>query len=550
MKDSGWVKQILIRLGLVILASLLFASSFPNPVFKNGIAFAAWFSLLPILIVIQRSSLLSCAGWGALYGFTAYAFFNYWLGTFHPLAGTITYTFYLFLMAVIFVLLKLAVTFFPKHGYLVQWLIWLAYEYLRTKGFFGYPYGIIGYSQWRITPLIQIACVTGVWGVSALVTFPSFWLAEFVSNFSLIKFKNKIPAAVWLVVLIGALIFGFINMKDYSFYPSANIALIQHNTDPWEASRAPQSWQVTETYRKDLSKLIRLSDEALASEPEPHMVVWPETAFIPRIYWHTTYRDDQNSWALVRELLEYLSDQNVPFLIGNDDARKDSAINPNAAEKHRVDYNAAMLFENGVNTGTYRKLHLVPFTEHFPYKKQFPRIYKWLQESDTHFWEKGSEHTIFNGPGFKFAAPICFEDTFGYISRNFVIKGADVLVNLSNDAWSNSLSAQYQHLTMAVFRAVENKRALVRSTSSGQTCAIDPDGRLIAHAPPFKEVFLNVKIPIVKEITIYAKYGDYLAVFFTIMAAVMLLSGAVWCTIRKLMRRGSYEHPEKNTNCR
>jgi len=588
MKNDSWVKQILIRLSLVILASVLFTASFPNPVIKNGIPFFAWFAFIPLLIVIYKSGLLSCAAWGALYGFTSYALFNYWLGTFHPLAGTITYTIFLFYMAAVFVLLKLAVIFFPKRGYLVQWLIWLSYEYLRTKGFLGYSYGITGYSQWRITPLIQIASITGVWGVSAIVTFPSFCLAEFISNFSrgdakcakiaeedlslsekkpphplrssrpsrlceissLINLKNKTPAVVWLVVVISSLVFGFVNMKDYSYYPSANIALIQHNTDPWAASRAPSSRQVTELYRRDLTSLIRLSDEALSSEPKPQMVVWPETAFIPRIYWHTTYRDDQNSWALVKELLEYLSKQDVPFLIGNNDARKDSSINPNASEKHRVDYNAALLYENGINTGVYRKLHLVPFTEHFPYQKQLPVFYKWLKEADTHFWEKGKEETIFNGPGFTFASVICFEDTFGYISRNFTRKGADVLVNLSNDAWSNSLSAQYQHLSMAVFRAVENNRPLVRSTSSGQTCAIDPNGRITAHAPPFVETGLNVTIPLVKNITMYTKNGDYLAVFFVIMAVAMLLSGAVWCTIRKLKSRGNNEHPEENTNRR
>ncbi|MCL2196337.1 MAG: apolipoprotein N-acyltransferase [Treponema sp.] len=546
MNNNSRVKQILIRFGLVILASVLFALSFPNPVFRNGVPFFAWFALLPILIVIRKDNLLQCAAWGALYGFSSYALFNYWLGTFHPLAGVIAYTLFLFYMAAVFVLLKIAIIFFPKRGFIVQWLIWIAYEYLRTKGFTGYSYGVIGYSQWRIIPLIQIASVTGVWGVSAIVTFPSFCLASITKNYK----KEFLPLLIWLVILIGVFIFGFINMKDYSSYPSANIALIQHNTDPWEASRSPLAWQVTESYRKDLNNLIRLSDKALASEPKPQMVVWPETAFIPRIYWHTTYRDDQNSWALVRDLLEYLSNQDVPFLIGNDDARRDSALNPNAAERHRVDYNAAMLFENGVNTSTYRKLHLVPFTEHFPYQKQFPGFYKWLKEADTHFWEKGTEETIFNGPGFTFASPICFEDTFGYISRNFTRKGADVLINLSNDAWSNSLSAQYQHLTMAVFRAVENNRPLVRSTTSGQTCAIDPNGRVIYHAPPFTETNLNVKIPLIKNITVYTKNGDYFGIFLTIAAFVMLLFGALWCTMRKLRSRGSNEHPEKNINRR
>jgi apolipoprotein N-acyltransferase len=536
------VKEIIIRLGLIFLASVLFAASFPNIIFIKGLPFLAWFAYIPILIVIRKNNLLPCAGYGAIYGLIAYSLFNYWLAKFHPLAGTITYSIYLIYLAVVFVFLKLALILFPKRGYLVQWVIWLAYEYLRTKGFLGYSYGITGYSQWNAAPLIQIASVTGVWGVSALVTFPSFWLAEAYNHLNLSDLKNsfaaffrkeKISAVVWGTALLASLIFGFISIKDFSSYPSASIALIQHNTDPWEASNAPFAGQITQGYRKDLEKLTHLSDKALSSDPKPLLVVWSETAFIPRIYWHTTYRDDQNSWLIVKELLEYLSEKDVPFLIGNDDGRKDSAKNPNAGEKNRVDYNAALLFEKGVNTAAYRKLHLVPFTEHFPYKKQFPSIYKWLEKADTHFWEKGDEETVFSVQGFTFSAPICFEDTFGYLSRRFVNGGAEVLVNISNDAWSNSLPSQYQHLAMAVFRAAENYRPMVRATSSGQTCAIDPNGRVTAMAPPFAEIALNVTVPLVKKTTIYTLYGDYLAIFLTFLSAALLICKAVWCTIKQ-----------------
>jgi len=584
---DSWI----VHLGLVVLASVLFAASFPNIIFIKGLPFLAWFAYIPILIVISKYGISACAGWGAFYGFTAYFLFNYWLGTFHPMAGTIVYSIYLVYMAAVFALLKTACVFFPNRGYILQWLIWLAYEYLRTTGFLGYPYGVTGYSQWQIIPLIQIASVTGVWGVSALVTFPSFWLAgafqkdftrrhggtedtegregreEFlprtdtngyeqnnkikkcsctnrrvvfvwfvVNNLNDFLKKEKIPAIIWAVSLVAALVFGFINMKDYSDYPSAQIALIQHNTDPWEASKLSEARQKIEAYRKDLQKLMRLSDEALAGDPKPQMVVWPETAFIPRIYWHTTHRDSRNSWLVVKELLDYLSKQDVPFLIGNDDARIDRAKNPDAEQMHRVDYNGALFFENGVNTQTYRKMHLVPFTEHFPYKKQFPKFHHWLENADTHFWEKGEEETVFNGPGFKFSSPICFEDSFGYLSRNFVRRGADVLVNMSNDAWSKSLPAQYQHLSMAVFRAVENKRSMVRSTSSGQTCAVDPSGRVTAEAAAFKETWLNVKAPLVKEVSLYTRFGDYAGIFFSASAVILLLYGALKCIIRNLIR--------------
>lgn len=572
VEDSP-VKTILIHFSLVITAALLFTASFPNLLIKNGIPFLAWFAYIPILALIRKNSLLACAGWGAIYGCLAYSLFNYWLGAFHPMAGTIVYSVYLVYLSVVFIFLKLSCILFPNKSYLVQWAVFLAYEYLRTKGFLGYSYGITGYSQWKIIPLIQIASLTGVWGVSALVTFPSFWLAEAFKDFRILSHGGaentearredkdnstlksqclpnrrldvsacieslklnylRIPAIIWAVCLCGAFVFGFVSNRDFSSYPQARIALIQHNTDPWEASKAPAHAQTLEAYRKDLSILKRLSDEALADEPKTQLVVWPETAFVPRIYWHTTYRRDQDYWLLTKELLEYLSTKDAPFLIGNDDARMEPAKNPNPNEEHRVDYNAALLFEKGQITGIYRKLHLVPFTEHFPYEKQLPLIYNWLEKADTHFWEKGEEETVFKTPGFSFSTPICFEDTFGYLSKNFVRRGADVLVNISNDAWSNSLPAQNQHLSMAVFRAVENNRPMVRSTASGQTCAIDPRGRVTAMASPFAETWINVTAPLVKKNAFYTLHGDYFAITVTLAAVMLLISGAVWYTIRK-----------------
>jgi len=567
-----WIKDIFIQLGLVLLSALLFAGSFPNLLIENGLPFLAWFAYLPVLLLIPKNNLAQCAAWGAIYGFASYSLFNYWLGAFHPMAGVIVYSMFIVYLAVVFLLFKLADIFFPRKAYIVQWLIWLAYEYLRTKGFLGYSYGITGYSQWRVIPLIQIASLSGVWGVSAMVTFPSFWIASILRKKEEVHTKltkltkstkihgegNKgerkkiytliLPFVnlrglhvkifsfiVWAAALIASLVFGFTKERDFSSYPSANIALIQQNTDPWEAEKASM-YQVYQAYRKDLQVLKRLSDEALSSTPKPDLVVWAETAFIPRIHWHTTFRDDQDSWLLVRELLDYLSSKDTPFLIGNDDARSDAAKNPDPTERHRVDYNAAMYYEKGELIDVYRKIHLVPFTEHFPYEKQFPFLYKMLIEEDTHFWEKGDTYTVFQGNGFSFSTPICFEDSFGYLSRNFVRAGADVLVNISNDAWAKSLPSQNQHLSMAVFRAVENGRSLVRSTSSGQTCAINPDGSITAMASPFSESRLNVKVPILKENTIYTLYGDYLAYIFTCAAVIMLLFGAAWCTIRKLKR--------------
>ncbi|MDR1898695.1 MAG: apolipoprotein N-acyltransferase [Treponema sp.] len=536
------------HLGLVILASLLFAASFPNLLVENGVPLLAWIAYVPVLVLIGRVNPAAAVFWGALYGYAAYGLFNYWLSVFHPLAGLIVGSIYLVYMAILFFVLKLADILFREKAWLVQWVIWLAYEYLRTLGFLGYPYGITGYSQWKLLPVIQIAGLFGVWGVSALVVFPSAWLAGALKDrksggisAALRGFfrRERAAACLWALCLCAALVYGFVSPVDYSAAPEAYITLVQHNTDPWKGGIAE--------YRQNFDVLRRLSDESMAAGPKSDMVVWSETAFVPRIYWHQTYRDDQPYWLLVKELLDYLSVQELPFVIGNDDARRDPAKNPNRAEDFQIDYNAVMLFEKGVNTQLYRKLHLVPFTEHFPYEKQLPWIYRALEKADTQFWEKGNEATVFTIPlsgagrpaSLSFSSPICFEDSFGYLSRNFVRNGAEVIVNLSNDAWSRSLPAQNQHLSMAVFRAVENRRSMVRSTASGQTCAVDPNGTVIAMAPPFSEEWLTAKVPIVRVPTLYTRYGDFLALGFTAAAFILLILGVVRGIIRGIGKKHS-----------
>ncbi|MCL2600709.1 MAG: apolipoprotein N-acyltransferase [Treponema sp.] len=548
------MKSFLVNLGLTAVAALLFAGAFPNPVIENGVPFFAWVALVPVFLLLYRVSLGASVFWGALYGYTAYLLFNYWLASFHPLAGLIVHGIYMLYMALLFFVLRFAIVLFPRRAYLAHWVIWLAYEYLRTLGFLGYPYGIIGYSQWSMLSVIQIADIFGVWGVSALVVFPSAWLGAAWGRIQgggpmdavpashprprfpgmvATMFRKAVYKAVvffrrekastfgWFAALVATLLYGVAARADFSDAPHTNIALIQNNADPWRGDLP--------AIRNDLETLIRLSDKALAAYPRPDMVVWSETAFVPMIHWHRAYRDPgrQASWLLVSRLLDYLAEQDVPFVIGNDDGRRNPARNPNPREGFRVNYNAALLFDGGEITGVYRKTHLVPFTEHFPFQRQFPFIYNALREADTIFWEQGTEFTVFSGPGFYFSTPICFEDSFGYLCREFVRRGAEVLVNLSNKAWSWSLASQNQQLGMAVFRAVENRRSVVRSTASGQTGGIDPNGRIVAIAPPFTETWLTVSVPIVRDrTTIYTRFGDFLGKAF-VLAAVLLLVAAV-----------------------
>ena len=524
-----------INILLLVSSSALFALSQPGFLFSAGLPFLAYFIFIPLFILIRRISLLSSCILGGLYGVLNYCIFSYWLWSFHPLAMYIVALEYFFYYMPTVLLLKAADIFFPKYGFIVQWLIWLSYEYIKTLGFLGFSYGLVGYSQWQYIPLIQIASVFGVWGVSALVCFPSAWIAGgikpcckgplrgWLSCFRIFAYTHRISASIWCICLLGALMFGISVQQDYSTSPTARIALIQPNSDPWIGG--------FEAYKKDLKTLKALSQKAITDNPGLALVVWPETAFIPRIDWHYRYREDREIFELVHELLTYVEHQPVPFLIGNDDAVK--AIT-NEGFSARLDYNAALLFRPKENVlppqpERYRKMHLVPFTEHFPYQKILPFIYNALVANDTHFWEKGTEATVFSVNGLQFSVPICFEDTFGYISRRFARNGAKLLVNISNDAWAKSSACQYQHLSMAVFRAVETRLPMLRATASGQTAAISPHGHITATIPPFIEGYLCAEVPVFtqKANTLYMLWGDLFGILAVISAAILLIIGSV-----------------------
>ena len=524
-----------VNASLLLSSSVFFAFSQPGFLVSTGLPFLAYIIFVPLFILVRRISLLSSFLWGGIYGVFNYCIFSYWLWGFHPLAMYIVALEYFFYYMLTIPLLKLADNYFPRYGFIVQWLIWIGYEYIKTLGFLGFSYGLVGYSQWQFIPLIQIASIFGVWGVSALVCFPSAWIAagikpyckeslrNWLHGFHAFAYRERASALIWFICVIAALIFGVSIQKDYKDVSSVRIALIQPNSDPWVGG--------VESYKKDLRTLKKLSDQAIADNHGIALVVWPETAFIPRIDWHYRYREDRNTFELVHELLTYLDKQPVPFLIGNDDAIKTVT---DEGLQDRLDYNAALLFRPQENVlppqpERYRKMHLVPFTEHFPYKKAFPAIYEALIANDTHFWEKGDEPTVFSVNGMEFSVPICFEDTFGYITRRFARHGAKLFVNMSNDAWAKSVACQYQHLSMSVFRAVETRLPMVRSTASGQTVAISPHGKIIAMLSPFVEGYLCVDIPVftTKSNTWYVLWGDVLGLIAAIAAGCLLIIGSV-----------------------
>jgi apolipoprotein N-acyltransferase len=496
-------RHVLPEIALLGVSALLFALAFPSFASRWGWFPLAFVCIAPVFAVVHRASWPRIFAYGPLYGFLSYALLNSWLASWHPLGLAVVPTIYAGHFFLLFPILKLIDERFQRHGYLLQLLAWIGYEYVKTLGYLGYPYGILGYSQYLFLPLIQVASIGGVWAVSLLVAFPSVVLGNAARDGlrgAPAYLKERVPVvAVYGVALAAAIAYGLASPVDIHGLRQWKVALVQQNVDPWRGG--------DDAYRASLAALTRQSVEAVKQSPE--IVIWSETSFVPSIDWHTRYRTDDHRYKLVRELREFLDDQSLAYVVGNNDGQK--RILPSGQEV-RLDYNATLLYRKGQIVDTYRKLRLVPFSEHFPFGGPLAWLHNLLQRFDIHFYEEGTEAVVYEDRGVRFSTPICFEDTFGYIGRLFVGRGADVLVNMSNDSWAFSVACQMQHMSMGIFRAVENRRSLVRSTNGGMTVIVDPNGRILKMLDPFIEGYLIGEVPIVQGVTTpYTRFGDWIA---------------------------------------
>lgn len=519
---------------LLIVTAIVFSFAFPGFLSDRGLGAIAFFALIPLFAVIRNTSWVAVPLYGFLFGFTFYTCFNYWLTTFHPLAILIVPIIKGGEMIALFPALKAADKLFKRHGYLVQTVLWVAYTYLGQTWFAGYPYGTVAYAAYEYLPFIQIADLAGIWGINFIMILPQALVGRYIgdvlagSRQSFLDFVRsyKAMAIAYGSALVAVFAYGFAMLGVWRAEQPDKIwrvATVQHSADSWKGGY--------ETYKRNFNNLRTMSLQALAEKPD--MVLWSETAFVPSVYWHTTYKTDEVTGRLVDEFVAFGKSLPVPLLTGNPEGSVKDESKPPLLEDgswNRKDYNTVIMFEDGQIKQTYRKQHLVPFTEHFPYEKEMPWLYNLLEANDYHWWETGYDPVVFEtAAGVKFSTPICFEDVFGYLTADFVRNGADVIVNMTNDSWSGAVSAEMQHLAMAVFRSVETRKSTVRGTNSGMTCVIEPTGKIVDPMEPFTKGWKIYDVPVFtnEQDTLYTRHDDYLAFAMIYLSFGLLGFGAV-----------------------
>ncbi len=504
-------------------AAAVYALAVPNELLSEGSIVLALVALSGYFAALAAADSYREARWiGVLFGALSTLLSNYWLMYFGDFSVwtiggvTLGYAVYHSLLGPI---LKRAWQNPRVWRALSVAAVWAAYEYLKSIGFLAYPWGLISYPAARSLTLIQHVDITGVWALSFV--FAAF--NALVAEQMLPALQSGRPAGphpsetgprpagellrqlLWLCAIVALMLgYGIIRLRTpIAQVGTVRMVLVQQNIDAWQRGREQDALRRAQV-------LSRRAVDA-AGDSAVDLVVWSETSLRrPYPEYRQFFATNPPDYPFER----FIRDLGVPLLTGA----------PYIADQQNWDvYNAAIMIDrNAELVQYYGKQHLVPFAESIPFW-DVALVRRFFQQAVGLYgvWSVAPDYRIFElpdtgsdagGQTLKFGTPICFEDAFAYLIRGFVLSGADLLVNLTDNSWSATNSAQYQHFVAARFRPVETRRTLVRSTNSGLTSVIDAHGRVIAQLPMFEQATLTFDVPVYREhhLTVYTVWGDYL----------------------------------------
>ena len=502
---------------LAALTGLLLWVSFPGGVGLWPLVFVA---LIPFFFLLHKNSLRSTVLAGLVCGMVFYLSLLYWvvivlgkyggLGWFISLQGLVLLALYMSFYLIAFaVLARIFLTVLPS--FLSLWLLpslWVGIDWLRGAFLTGFPWMDIGYSLFEVPVLIQIADLGGHHAVSFLIVFVNtllFFLLERRLTFQ--RSVLLIPGLVFLVAVAfysGKRSGELKELLRQSTVQKVSVGVVQGNI------RQDQKWSA-ELQEKTVLTYTNLSKTLLVGNP-PDCIIWPETAlpFYPP------------SSELMGPLFDFTHQFQTMVLTG----APWYEIIDRKAKKIKFFNSAVLLGTEGQIQGKYYKTHLVPFGEYVPFKKLLPFLAP-LVEAVGDFTPGKIEKPVAFGKA-QAGILICFESVFPGLSRRWVEAGANILVNLTNDAWYGKSSAPVQSLAMTVFRAVETRRSIVRSANTGISAFISPLGEIDKASEIFVPWADKATVALYNEKTVWVRYGHYFP--FACLAFVgvgLLLSGRV-----------------------
>ena len=392
---------------------------------------------------------------------------------------------------------------------LIAPVLWVVLEFVRSYALTGFPWSSIGYSQYRFLHMIQVADITGIYGISFLVLAVNGALADL---FLLRKRTTEMPLfpisytvvglSVLVVVIIASLGYGHWRLNQERNGKLINISLAQGDIEQDKKWEPTYQNEVLETY---------FSLSRKAAGPSVQMIVWPETA-LPFIFDF----DKANTERLIRFEQGLGSDLLFGTILVKEQSRS----------KTLLSNSAVLLDREGKNIYEYDKIHLVPFGEYVPLRSVLFFVDKLVTGIGDYV--PGRQYVRADTEFGSFATLICYEIIFPGLVRKFYTTGGDFIVNITNDAWFGSTSAPYQHFSMAVFRAIENRKPVVRCANTGISGFIDSNGKILSETPIFKRLVLPGTVKTDGTLSFYTKYGDLFSYLCIVLSIVLSLNIKIW----------------------
>jgi len=500
------MKTRLLDIVLAVLSGASAALAFP----KMNLPFLAWISLIPLFFIVSGKTVKSAFVIGLLAGIFFYGLLLYWIPAVPAHYGHLSPIFSLFIYVLLIALLGFFWGIFwavfvkigrsyPGLNFFAAPFLWVALEYILTTILTGFPWGVLGLSQFKNLSFIQLASWTGIYGVSfVLVLFQSLFVYA-------VKTAKRWPFAFAVIVMVVVHLGGFLSLKKPAETPETfQASVIQGNVS------SDVNWSEIST--QEILKLFEAHMELSrqAYDKGAGLVIWPEFS-VPLCFGC----EDALYQNFKRILFQFARDTQGSLLLGTSEAT--------GPPGQRLYHNTALCLAPDFAMSMYFKMHLVPFGEYIPYKKFFGFIKKMTHAIGE--VTPGTEQVLHTFRGHRFGSPICYEIIFPDLVRRFVKKGANFLVTITNDSWYGNTSAPYQHFANAVFRAVENRRYVLRAATTGISGIIDPYGRIVHQSAIGTRTFLSGAVTPSETLTFFARFGDVFSILcLTLSAAAFILA--------------------------
>lgn len=551
--------EVILQIFYSVFSGLLLACAIPNEVFLFGCPIITLFALIPYFAVFRKINDYKMAFFaGFCQALATHLVSSFWLAYFKDFAiftlgasafGTACIGGFFGLFLYLPYADKnnrnnlnkrcLKINFVTSSSFRIIYFaaIYTLYEWVKSSGFLGYPWGTVSSAMFKWPLLMQIAAITGVYGVTFIICLINGFISEVSDYFFDADLKKKSTTSYFILrqtatflyfLLIPVFLYGIYEYgKTRTPVKTLNTIIVQQNSDPWKQKTDKENILTSERLTQE--KIDELNEDG----KKPQLVVWSEGVLK---YSFPASKHTYKVSPSENPLLQFIESTETPFIIGG------AYLRDKETKKY---FNASILFDGQGNyRGIYGKNHLVPFAEALPFM-EIPAVHNFIKKvvGISAGWTPGDQYVYFEIPckttkayqlptvknislnqtyeqqtteeskpvTVKIATPICFDDSFTDIMRPLFLNGAELYINITDDSWSLKKSSEIQHFCIAAYKSIEYRTTMVRSANSGYSVVLDPSGKIIADMPLFQEAALDFEIPVYKRtMTTYARFGNWL----------------------------------------